>query len=90
LSFGAYPLTITDFASRCLLCCDALATTKETYAFTVFERAFKDFGLPLAIRIASGLAPALFSTSSPAAQRTALDGATISEASRGQNTGGSG
>ena len=42
-----YPLTITDFASRYLLCCDALATTKEIYAFTVFERAFKDFGLPL-------------------------------------------
>ena len=41
-----YPLTITDFASRYLLCCDALGTTKEMYAFTVFERAFKDFGLP--------------------------------------------
>ena len=24
-----YPLTITDFASRYLLCCDALGTTKE-------------------------------------------------------------
>src|SRR5215216_4288765 len=45
-----YPLTITDFASRYLLCCDALATTREMYAFTVFERVFKDFGLPLAIR----------------------------------------
>ena len=41
-----YPLTITDFASRYLLCCDALGTTKSAYAFTVFERAFKDFGLP--------------------------------------------
>ena len=49
-----YPLTITDFASRYLLCCDALATTKEMYAFTVFERAFKDFGLPLAIRTDNG------------------------------------
>ncbi len=49
-----YPLTITDFASRYLLCCDALATTKEIYAFTVFERAFKDFGLPLAIRTDNG------------------------------------
>lgn len=49
-----YPLTISDFASRYLLCCDALATTKETYAFTVFERAFKDFGLPLAIRTDNG------------------------------------
>jgi len=49
-----YPLTITDFASRYLLCCDALAATKEMYAFTVFERAFKDFGLPLAIRTDNG------------------------------------
>ena len=32
-----YPLTITDFASRYLLCCEALSTTKEAYAFTVFE-----------------------------------------------------
>jgi len=50
-----YPLTITDFASRYLLCCDALATTKEKFAFTVFERAFKDFGLPLAIRTDNGV-----------------------------------
>jgi putative transposase len=49
-----YPLTITDFASRYLLCCEALATTKEIYAFTVFERAFKDFGLPRAIRSDNG------------------------------------
>ena len=49
-----YPLTITDFASRYLLCCDALATTQETFAFTVFERAFKDFGLPLSIRSDNG------------------------------------
>src|SRR5271169_1113136 len=50
-----YPLTITDFASRYLLCCEALGTTKESYAFTVFERAFKDFGLPLAIRTDNGV-----------------------------------
>src|SRR6202521_3506999 len=50
-----YPLTITDFASRYLLCCDALATTKEVYAFTVFERAFKDFGLPLTILTDNGV-----------------------------------
>jgi len=30
------------------------AATKEMYAFTVFERAFKDFGLPLAIRTDNG------------------------------------
>jgi putative transposase len=49
-----YPLTITDFASRYLLGCEALATTKQVYAFTVFERVFKDFGLPLAIRTDNG------------------------------------
>jgi hypothetical protein len=31
-----YPLTITDFASRYLLTYEALATTQETFAFTVF------------------------------------------------------
>jgi integrase-like protein len=30
--------TITDFASRYLLTCEALGTTQETFAFTVFER----------------------------------------------------
>jgi putative transposase len=50
-----YPLTITDYASRYLISCDALATTKERYAFTVFERAFKDFGLPKAIRTDNGV-----------------------------------
>jgi len=50
-----YPLTISDFASRYLIACDALSTTKETYAFTVFERAFKDFGLPKAIRTDNGV-----------------------------------
>ncbi len=50
-----YPLTITDFASRFLISCDALSTTKEIYAFAVFERAFKDFGLPRAIRTDNGV-----------------------------------
>ena len=50
-----YPLTISDFASRYLLTCEALATTKEVYAFAVFERAFKDFGLPGAIRTDNGI-----------------------------------
>jgi len=49
-----YPLTITDFASRYLICCEALATTKAMYAFTVFERTFKDLGLPRAIRTDNG------------------------------------
>ena len=50
-----YPLTITDFASRYLLACEALSTTKEAYAFTVFQRVFKEFGLPRAIRIDNGV-----------------------------------
>jgi putative transposase len=50
-----YPLTISDFASRYLLACEALGSTKETYAFTVFERVFKEFGLPQAIRTDNGV-----------------------------------
>ncbi|WP_292425847.1 integrase core domain-containing protein [Mesorhizobium sp.] len=50
-----YPLTISDFASRYLLACEALHTTKEAYAFTVFENAFKEFGLPGAIRTDNGV-----------------------------------
>jgi putative transposase len=50
-----YPLTITDFASRYLLTCEALATTKEQFAFPVFERAFKEFGLPGTIRTDNGV-----------------------------------
>jgi len=50
-----YPLTITDYASRYLFTVDALSTTKEVYAFSVFERTFKDFGLPTAIRTDNGI-----------------------------------
>jgi putative transposase len=50
-----YPLTITDFASRYLLSCEALSSNRELYAFTVFERVFKDFGLPAAIRTDNGV-----------------------------------
>ncbi len=50
-----YPLTITDFASRYLLTCEALTTTQERFAFTVFERTFQEFGLPAAIRTDNGV-----------------------------------
>ena len=50
-----YPLTISDFASRYLLTCEALSTTQEIYAFTVFERVFKERGLPKAIRTDNGV-----------------------------------
>src|SRR4249919_149535 len=50
-----YPLTITDFASRYVLTCEALSTTQEQFAFTVFERTFKEFGLPQGIRTDNGV-----------------------------------
>ena len=50
-----YPLTITDFASRYLIACEALHTTKELYAFAVFESVFKEFCLPRAIRTDNGV-----------------------------------
>jgi putative transposase len=50
-----YPLTISDHASRYLIACEALHTTKEVYAFSVFERAFKDFGMPADVRTDNGV-----------------------------------
>jgi putative transposase len=50
-----YPLTITDFASRYLLTCEALSTTQERFAFTVFDRTFQEFGLPQGIRTDNGV-----------------------------------
>lgn len=50
-----YPLTVSDFASRYLIACEALSTTKERYAFSVFERAFQELGLPEAIRTDNGV-----------------------------------
>jgi putative transposase len=50
-----YPLTVTDFVSRYLLVCEALSSTQEKFAFTVFARAFTDFGLPGAIRTDNGV-----------------------------------
>jgi putative transposase len=49
-----YPLTITDYRSRYLLACEGLSSVRSEFAFTVFERAFTDFGLPEAIRTDNG------------------------------------
>lgn len=49
-----YPLTITDHASRFLITCDALSTTKADFAFETFTKAFKEFGLPKAIKTDNG------------------------------------
>ena len=40
---------------RYLLACEALESTKERFAFTIFERVFKEFGLPAAIRTDNGV-----------------------------------
>jgi putative transposase len=50
-----YPLTISDFASRYLIACEALASTREDLAFPIFEAAFREFGLPRAIRTDNGV-----------------------------------
>jgi putative transposase len=50
-----YPLTVTDFTSRFLIGCEGLESTKEQYAFTVFERLFKEYGLPSRIRSDNGV-----------------------------------
>jgi putative transposase len=50
-----YPLTITDHASRYLFAVEALESTQEVNAFSVFERVFKENGLPNAIRTDNGI-----------------------------------
>jgi len=50
-----YPLTITDFATRYLLSCEALETTQMPLAVAIFERVFREFGLPEALRTDNGL-----------------------------------
>ena len=40
------PLTVTDYASRFLICCEGLENTREAQAITVFEQLFKEYGLP--------------------------------------------
>jgi len=62
-----YPLTVTDHATRFLLTCEALSSTREDYAFPVFERLFQERGLPANIRSDNGVpfasAHALFNLS---------------------------
>ena len=50
-----YPLTVTDHASRYLLLCEALESTRESLRITAFERLFRERGLPLAIRSDNGV-----------------------------------
>ena len=50
-----YPLTVTDHASRFLLLCEALDSTREAPAITAFEQLFRERGLPAAIRSDNGV-----------------------------------
>ena len=45
-----YPLKFTDFASCYLFVREALSSTNEKYAFSVFARTLTEFGMPAAIR----------------------------------------
>jgi len=54
-SLYCYPLTIVDGFSRYLLACQALPSTEHAGAQPVFERLFRDFGLPKVIRTDNGI-----------------------------------
>ncbi len=50
-----YPLTVTDHASRRIMACEALESTRELPVIAAFERLFGERGLPDAIRSDNGL-----------------------------------
>ena len=50
-----YPLTVTDQASRMILACEALESTREMPVIETFVRLFRERGLPAAIRSDNGL-----------------------------------
>jgi transposase InsO family protein len=50
-----YPLTVTDQASRYLLLCEALESTREVPVIEAFQELFRERGLPVAIRSDNGL-----------------------------------
>jgi len=50
-----YPLTVADLASRFLLTCHGLRSTTCELAKPIFERAFREYGLPRAIRTDNGV-----------------------------------
>jgi putative transposase len=48
------PLTLSDAASRYLLRCQVMATTDTEHVWPVLEAAFREFGLPRALRSDNG------------------------------------
>ena len=49
-----YPLTVTDFATRFILCCEGLEDTSTEKARPIFAQIFKTYGLPQSIRSDNG------------------------------------
>jgi putative transposase len=49
-----HPLTITDNASRFLLCVHGVDTESDELAWPLFERTFREYGLPWRIRTDNG------------------------------------
>ena len=60
-----YPLTLADHHTRFLLTCRGVLSTQTVTAKPIFERAFREYGLPSAIRTDNGV---------PCASRTAFFG----------------
>ena len=50
-----FPLTIADQHTRFLLACHGLLSTQTVTARPVFERTFREFGLPIAMRTDNGV-----------------------------------
>jgi putative transposase len=50
-----YLLTVTDFAGRHLVGCEAFSNTRTQFAVTFFERLFPEYGLPKSIRTDNGI-----------------------------------
>jgi putative transposase len=50
-----YPLTIADQHTRYLLSCHGVLSTHAHVAKPVFERAFREYGLPIAMRTDNGI-----------------------------------
>jgi len=50
-----YPLTVTDQHTRYLLACHGLLSTKGTGVRPVFDRLFRQYGLPRAMRTDNGV-----------------------------------
>ncbi len=50
-----FPLTLSDFVSRYIIKCEALNDTQAGYCFSIFEEAFGEYGLTVAIRSDNGV-----------------------------------